>query len=260
MLKAAVKSALRSANLELRRIPPERDESESASAYRCCMEALLSFRESLTLVQVGANDGAINDPMYGFTRAHPERTRVLLVEPQTQLLPYLEANYAFHPNAEIFNGAVGPDESLTLYCVKEDYWDKVSVPYAKGWPAYRAPTGITSSNRAHVLNWLKAHLERDLDPEAAIDELRVECLALPALLSRFAFPAQIDVLQIDAEGFDDQVIYASDIAATRPHLINFEARESLSRARWQAVKSHLEGNGYHVSRHGGDALAVRAKV
>jgi len=255
-MKDTIKSLLRSCNLELRRIDRPAGNSGVPSAFHCSMSALLSSVPKLRIVQVGANDGAINDPLYGFVREKKARTSLILVEPQKQLLPYLKSNYSFHDGAEVFNGAIGPDSSLRLFCVREAFWDKLSVPYATGWPAYRAPTGVTSADRGHVRDWLAQYLGRGIDPDSAIEEFTVQALPLTALLERHGFPARIDVLQVDAEGFDDQVIYASDIARTWPRIINFEAM-NIPESRYAALEAHLLDLGYELFRHHHDALAVR---
>lgn len=220
------------------------------------MTTLLSTSEHLHIVQVGANDGATNDPLFHFTNSFQMRTKVLLVEPQTALLPYLGANYAFHPDAVIFNGAIGPAGALRMFCVSPSVWDKLSVPYAKGWPIYRAPTGVTSARRDHVLAWLQQHLPDGIDPESAIDEISVQSVNLTELLRRHRFPDEIDVLQIDAEGYDDEVIFASNLETTRPKVINYESA-NLGDKRSAALAAYLNSQGYDLFRQGMDTLAIR---
>lgn len=247
--------------LKLQKRKPARvDNSEKPnSTYESCMRTLLSAVEILHIVQIGANDGAINDPLFSFVKEQKKRTKIILVEPQLQLLPYLRANYAFHDSAQFFNGAVGTDSHLTLYCVNNSCWDKLVVPYAEGWPAYRAPTGLTSTSRSHVYDWLSQHLPREIDPDTVIDQFSVDCVSLEALLREHNFPRQIDVLQIDTEGYDDQVIYSANLECTRPRLINFEATH-MDKTRFDDLEAHLIGGGYHVSRSGNDAIAIRTRL
>jgi len=68
---------------------------------------------------------------------------------------------------------------------------------------------------------------------------------LHALIARLSWTQDIDVLQIDAEGADDEVIYASDIERLRPRLINFERRH-LSDQRQQTLAAFLAGQGYSI--------------
>jgi len=126
--------------------------------YHELIDALES--ENLNIVVVGANDGKNNDPLYDYLATTKRKNTVVLIEPQQQLIPYLQENYRFHPSAHIVNAAIGQEGEMTLYGVKQEYWGRLVVPYAKerGWPDYRAPTGVASGNKAHVANWLKKHL------------------------------------------------------------------------------------------------------
>jgi len=262
VLRSLTRTALASIGLASRRerqngdARREQARLDAAPAYACCLQTLLACRDSVDIVQVGANDGVINDPLYDFARLEKARTRLLLIEPQGRLLPRLEANYAFHANARAVCCAVGPAGSLILYGVKERYWDRLSIPYAEGWPDYRAPTGIVSAERRHVQVWLARHLRDGTPADEAIEAFSVQCLPLPVVLSRNGFGETVDVLQIDAEGFDDQVVYASDIVRTRPTLIHFEAMH-LEAERYAALKRHLAGEGYRIWRQEKDALAIR---
>lgn len=85
-----------------------------ASHYESSLLALLSKTDQLNIVVVGANDGLVGDPIYDFVRMFPERTHLLLVEPQKELIPYLKENYSFHPDYTVFNGAVGSEKAQAL--------------------------------------------------------------------------------------------------------------------------------------------------
>lgn len=257
LMKNALRSVLGKANLDIvRRLPRDLGRTGDIHPYEYCMTTLLAAGGPLHVVQVGANDGATNDPLFHFASSYPARTRMLLVEPQTALLPYLRANYSFHPDAVVFNGAVGPAGTLRMFCVAPAVWDKLGVPYAANWPLYRAPTGVTSARREHVAGWLRQHLSPGIDPEAAIEEIAVPCLTLPDLLREHDFPEQIDILQIDAEGYDDEVIFASDIGRTRPKIINYESA-NLSSEKARQLSQNLATRGYSLFRHGIDTLAIR---
>lgn len=155
----------------------------------------------------------------------------------------------------IHRGAIADTDKLTLFAVKKEYWSKLNVPYARTWPDYRAPTGVTSGDRKHVANWLKRYSSLS-NVDLAIEELQVISSDLISVLDRANIFDQIDILQIDAEGSDDMVIYSSNIAETRPRLINFEAT-ALDQVKFVRLKSHLQLNGYILTRHGHDCLAIR---
>lgn len=221
--------------------------------YEASLVSLLSCREMLSVVIVGANDGCINDPFFDLANRFPDRTDVILIEPQKSLLPFLSKNYAFHPCHQIINGAIGSMDTLTLYTVKEEYWPVIVPSYANGWPPYRAPTGITSSERQHVVDWVARW--SDIAPEVAISPIVVACWPLDKLLSDNSRLPTIDVLQIDAEGMDDVVLYACCIEQTQPRLIYLESK-SLSAARLEKMNRFLQTAGYELRASGGDTLAV----
>lgn len=212
--------------------------------------------ESLNIVAVGANDGKNNDPLYNYLENTTRKNTVVLIEPQQQLIPYLEVNFQFHPDKHIVNAAVGPEGTMTLYGVKEEYWGQLNVPYAKerNWPTYRAPTGVTSTSKVHVESWLKKHLPA-IDHESAIIEFMVSSFRLESILKIAAMRGEVDVLQIDTEGFDDQVIYASDISVYRPKIIFFELAH-LDNIRKKALLSYLSMSGYMISKMSEDAIAL----
>ena len=138
------------------------DAPGSASPYFFTLSAALATHGSLRIAVVGANDGRINDPIFSFANKFKASTELFLIEPQKALLPHLRTNYGFHPRAKFMNQAIGPVGTITLYSVDEAVWPHLRAPYAENWPAYRAPTGVTSGERAHVIRWLREFGRRAL--------------------------------------------------------------------------------------------------
>ncbi len=229
-------------------------EAVQSLDYHQLVDALES--ENLKVVVVGANDGKNNDPLYEYLATTKRKNTVVLIEPQRQLIPYLEENYRFHPDKHIVNAAVGPESTITLYGVKEEYWEQLDVSYARerGWPAYRAPTGVASSNKDHVVSWLKKHMP-DRNPERAITTFTTSSFGLESILEKAGTKGEIDVLQIDTEGFDDQVIYASDITTYMPKIIFFELVH-LNDTRTKALLNFLRVSGYDVYSVSEDSIAL----
>ncbi|HEY7906481.1 MAG TPA: FkbM family methyltransferase [Wenzhouxiangella sp.] len=221
--------------------------------YHRALAALLHKKGQLRIAVVGANDGKINDPVYGFVQQHPDQTEMILVEPQVDLLAPLAANYAHHPEAHIIHGAVGPQSVIKLYTVDPTIWSKTQPFYAKAWPAYRAPSGIVSSERDRVLAWIGGYVKR---PETHVVETEVEARPLTDWLSAKGLPETIDVLQVDTEGVDDQVIYHSALEITQPAVIYFESK-NLSTQKLNDLRAHLSNLGYQMRRILGNTLAVR---
>jgi FkbM family methyltransferase len=228
----------------------------NTNPYLDALQALLENQAHLNIVVVGANDGRFNDPIYEFAIEKRAQTQILLIEPNKFLLPYLEANYSQHPSHQIANCAIGEGGDLILYAVKQEWFSHFQPAYAKGWPPYRAATGITSANREHV----QVALQREsLNPDEAIETLTVPCKQLAGLLAEIAWPLSIDVLQIDAEGYDDLVIHAASLQHTTPKLIYFE-NHNIPTDRLDLLQKHLTQLNYQVHQINGDSLAIHAQI
>lgn len=224
--------------------------------YDIALRALLKERGTLNIVQVGANDGKINDPVYEFVVENKDATRILLVEPQSELIPFLKENYSDHQSAFVFNGAIGPTEFLSLYRVKPDLWGSFIPRYLEEAPAYRVPSGFASASKQFVLDHATGNFRVNLALEQCIEEIRVPCRVLKDLVSEFPFVADVDLLQIDTEGFDDVTIEACNIDVLKPSIINFEFMH-LGEERLSRLLTYLNEAGYIVSRWSSrDIMAV----
>jgi FkbM family methyltransferase len=224
--------------------------------YHTLLKALIGIKRRLNIVIVGANDGKINDPIYNFAMRMSGGTNVLLIEPNKALLPYLQDNYSPHPSHQIANCAIGKEGTLTLYAIKEEWWDRFQPAYGKKWPSYRAATGITSSIKSHVE---RALVNENLNPDDAIDILNVPSKELKTVLVELKWPSPIDVLQIDAEGCDDLVIYASDLDYTRPKLIYFE-NHNMPQDRMESLLGYLSEHHYKTYKIGRDSLSIDSRI
>ena len=210
----------------------------------------------MNFVQIGANDGRINDPIFPFVMRNRTATRILLIEPQPEIVPFLRENYTDHPDATIYGGAIGTGEALLLFRVKPELWNSYNPPYMKDAPAYRVPSGFASSSIQHVRRHAEGNFRIDARLEDCIETISVPCATLHALISRLSWAYDVDVLQIDAEGADDEVIYASDTDRLRPRLINYE-RSHLTEERRQRLEAFLTRQGYRILHwSGSDTVAI----
>jgi FkbM family methyltransferase len=169
------------------------------SFFEGVMEGLLLAKNEVKFVQIGANDGKINDPIYEFLMSNKNSTKALLVEPQDEIIPFLKKNYQNHPKIKIFNGAVASKEELVLFRIKPSLWESFNPPYLKEAPRYRVASGITSSSKHKVISAAKTSLESGLSPEDAIETVKVPCKQLKDLLQEYSFGQDVHILQIDAE-------------------------------------------------------------
>lgn len=202
----------------------------------------------LKFVQVGANDGKTGDPIHNAVLAYADSA--LLIEPQSWLIDGLRSNYSsFAGNLVIENIAIGtaPGE-MELHILDEVHWPE----YIKR--TGRHPSPIFSPCREQVLRRVSARLELDSESvEAAVIPVPVPVEPLSSLLEKHDF-TDVDILQIDCEGWDYEVI--KSLGDVRPPIINFESA-NLSETDWNSFVDWSIQNGYGYIRTGMDTLALR---
>lgn len=214
---------------------------------------------NVNIVQVGANDGKTNDPIYDFVHDNKENTNIILVEPTKQVIPYLRENYSYHGSTEVVNKAIGLDNEsvLELYGLKEEYWEHVDAQYSKGWPGYRAPTGIVSSDREYVRKWISKNVRLKISEDDLIKKFEVESASPKSVLSKSNVMESIDILQVDVEGMDDSVVYSFFRDSIYPKVINIE-KNHLSSERERKYNMSLQDKGYEIFDYSDrEKLAVR---
>lgn len=216
--------------------------------------ARLGRQPVITIVQVGANDGRINDPIFDFVQRHRAATRLLLIEPQPEIIPHLRDSYRDHPAAAIACCAIAPASPLVLHRVRPALWPEYRVGYLPDAPAYRAPSGVASASRQHVIDHARPALNRAV--ENCVESIEVPARRLGSFAAEWPHLDAIDLLQIDTEGEDDVTLSACDLATLRPRFINYEYRH-LDDDRRRRLVQMLTALGYRVrpwSRY--DCLAV----
>lgn len=228
------------------------------SQYNSAVLALASVKKNLTIAVVGANDGKLNDPIFPLVEG-PLRQRVemILIEPQSFLIDTIKDNYAFLEKMHVFNVAIGDNPTLRMYRIKEQFWERTASGSKSAWPSYRSATGVTSLQRENVVEWARKHVKSAADVDDMIEAFEVPGYRLGQLLQSNHLATGIDVLQVDAEGEDDTVIYCCDLEQTRPCILFFE-NKNLSEERLASLLSYLAGLGYQVFALGKDTLAIRA--
>lgn len=218
-------------NYEIRRRP----HSLMGSSDRELMPSLsmvlahhLQKRPDVTFLQIGAFDGRQSDPLYQFiTRYH---WRGVLVEPMPDAFAKLQEAYRDEPQVQLQNVAVAQaNGTKTLYHLRRD---------AAGLPTW-APM-LASFDRDVVLRH-GAQIPHIAD---LIETTDVRCLTLSALLTQTGLD-QIDLLQIDAEGWDFEILKLVDFTRIKPAIINYE-HAHLNPDDWDSAVGLLVRNGYSV--------------
>jgi hypothetical protein len=92
----------------------------------------IEVHENLTYVQIGANDGILNDPMYKFVLKNSRRVTGYLLEPVPEIYEKLKLNYSAFSNFKFFNLAIHEvNLTMKLYKVKKEHESKLPK-FSKG--------------------------------------------------------------------------------------------------------------------------------
>lgn len=189
-------------------------------------------------LQVGAFDGVSDDPIYPLIEKHG--LRGILVEPQRDAFERLRANYAcFDPAAFVFvNAAIAArDGTAFLYRIK---------PVAQG-PEWLHQIASFDRNllmkHAHVVPNLESHIECE----------EVRCMTFATLFEETGV-RHVDLLQVDAEGYDGEILRLFDFPSQKPAIVCFEHKHISAADHERAVGSVVD-LGYKFSICGDDTLA-----
>ena len=201
-------------------------------------------------VQIGAADGRRFDPIYYFVRRYGWRG--VLVEPLPDIFAMLRANYAGHEGLAFENVAITEnDETRTMSRIPVGKVGSDGVP---GW-AIGASTLTPEKTRFAAEN-SPAPLHDALS--SAVVTEQVNCMSLAALLDRHAVE-QLDVLQLDTEGYDATILRQLDFSRYRPALINMEW-QWLTDIEKREVSALLGDQGYTLYSCEADLLATAGSI
>ena len=210
----------------------------------------------MSIVQIGAYIGnTSNDPLFRFLQSQlPVRaaadlnTKVVLVEPIRTYFDQLRENYAGLPDVELENLAVSEHEGvLEMYTLDVD-------PRDYGFPDFLSQLSSLKKERMEEL-W--DQYERNEKMQAFYLEHRVvhrvNSVPLGRLLERHEL-SNLDLLQIDAEGYDFEILKTLDFDTIKPRFINYE-RVLLADSEPECRRM-LVGHGYVLMDWKQDTLAI----
>jgi FkbM family methyltransferase len=180
----------------------------------------------LTFLQIGAFDGQSDDDLRELVVAH--KLRGVLVEPQPLAFARLKDVYRDQPQVTLLQAAIAEREGVRdLYCQRD------------------AAAMTASFDRAHLRKHGIADHEIVAQP--------VLCHTIESAL-RTGGLEQVDLIQIDAEGYDWPIIRSIDFERLRPRILRFEYRH-MSRRDADACLALLATVGYRFIVEADDIIA-----
>jgi FkbM family methyltransferase len=206
---------------------------------------------NFTVVQIGANDGITHDPIHKFIKR--DDWKGVLLEPQPDV---------FH---EFLTKIYAKNKGITPLCAAIGEKDGTQPIYKVGFSTMRWATGLASFSKEKIeqafedgivaSNCKRFGIEIPADQSQWISQEEVQVIAPATLIKTYGLH-HIDLLQIDAEGYDLEVIRIFDIPKTRPQAIIFE-NVGLNAADYAACLQLLEEQNYQLKKFGPNTLALQ---
>jgi FkbM family methyltransferase len=188
---------------------------------------LLGYRK-FTFLQIGAYDGRSDDDLRDLVVRHG--LCGLLVEPQPAAFARLRETYRDQPRVTLLQAAIADREGVRdLYCRRGD--------------------------ASMAASFDPDHLRRHGISSAEIVRQPVVCHTVESAL-RVAGLDNVDLIQIDAEGYDWPIIQSIDFAKVRPAILRFEYRNMRPNDA-DACLDHLARRGYRFLTEARDIIAHR---
>ncbi len=194
----------------------------------------------LSIVQIGSNDGVMGDPLFRLINKN-KKWKVLFVEPVPYLFEKLKHNYKISSRFIFENVAINDGACQVFYSVKEDVNDK--IPNLPIWIQ-----GLGSFYKENITKHLNGILK------SYIVETKIKGITLKELFERNRIDS-IDLLHIDAEGYDWKVLSQLNLKKYSPTLILFEYNHLEEFERLEALM-FLKDN-YNIFILGNDCLCIR---
>jgi len=199
---------------------------------------LMLRKKDVFFVEIGANDGIANDPIYPFVRDHGWQG--LMLEPLPEIHAKLTKNHANHPGINCIQAAISQhDGDATIYTV-----DMAESQFTKAHQFSSFRKDIVLSQ----IDWVPNIAE-------LITEMRVRTMSWPTLMKQTG-GRHIDVVQIDTEGFDAEILRMMDLSEWKPSIIHYE-HCNLSKSDQEECASRLAENGYALAMNRLDVIAYR---
>lgn len=196
-------------------------------------------RPAIRYLQVGAFDGIAGDPMYPFIEKY--NLRGILLEPQRDAFENLKKNYSrFGDSFTFVNAAIAPEDGTRpLYRVEE------------GTPGPEWLHQLASFDKDVLLK--HSGMLPDLSSQLRVEN--VQCITFPTLFKTIGID-EVDMLQVDAEGYDAEIVRLFDVRARKPAIVQYE-HQHLNKFEQENILELLIEVGYKITISSSETLAYR---
>ena len=214
----------------------------SEPTLRGIMRVFAMTKRNVFFVQVGSNDGLRVDPLRPWIVKCCWRG--ILIEPVQHLFEKLKHNYRDSEGLIFENAAIAETDGYkTLYRLSEK---------AAHHPDYAQ--GLGSFDKEVILK----HSSSILDLEKHLIVESIPCLKWNSLVKKHGVE-RLDLVHIDAEGYDYKILRQIDFKVLRPLVVMFEY-EHMPSDQLRVILDLLESNGYRTFLDDFDVIAIFSGV
>lgn len=210
-------------------------------------------KDEFRFIQVGANDGFNNDPLYKYVRLH--NWKGILVEPQKKVFEEgLKETYEAFENVTLVNAAIDSE------CGTKEL-------YKIGFSDSNWATGLSSFDKAMIKKqYERGYVKKSAReageklPEDKSDYITTETIdtiTFERLIEQSDI-SEVDGLFIDAEGYDYNLINMFDFSIHEPGLVMFEHQHMARSEEWELIDMFRDMK-YSIFRGNYNTLAHRSQ-
>lgn len=195
----------------------------------------------IQVLQIGSNDGISGDTLNKLIKEN-DQWQVLFVEPVPNLFEKLKQNYGSSQRFKFENAGINEDGSQQKF-------------YKIGEDAFKENPAL-SENYKQIGSFSREHVEKLSTTEIIkfIEELDVNCMSLEKLLEKHKIET-LDLIQIDAEGYDWKILSQLDLRKHKPEMIIFENKNLKEGEKEEAIKFLQET--YYIFSMRQDYMCIR---
>lgn len=214
---------------------------------KCILDNL---KNEFYFVQIGANDGLSDDPINHYILKY--NWSGVLVEPLPDLMDKLRGTYSDMTKLIFENSAISPDKNLNSIkrvnpAVSSE---KLNVNLVQGLASLTPEKNILNKDKSK-----NAFGERisNLIQDNIIEE-KINVITFSELIEKHKIN-QIDLLQIDVEGYDFTIVNSIDFSICKPRIIHTEFYNLYDEEKLAYINL-LKANNYKILYAKKDILAV----
>lgn len=216
-----------------------------------CLHGLNALKSGdVSFIQIGANDGVVDDPIRNFIVEYPSWSG-LMFEPHPAYFSDLTHLYGERQNITLMNSGISDTNgTFELYHISETERHR--------FPAW--VRGCASLNEERFVQTIKDGLKEGggLDPKSDIASTTVELKRLDSVLEKLG-KTKTDLIVIDVEGHERSVLSSFDLGELDPKLVVVE-NNGVDTEFEDEVVSKLSAAGMETFRLGDDLLSFHPEI